>query len=45
VRARALLDSAEPVGGGLQVVTRATVEIHGGDKPCCVAELVTRFLS
>ena len=45
VRARAVLDSAEDVAGGLQVVTRVTIEMANTERPCCVAELVTRFLS
>ena len=31
------------VPGGVQVVTRNTVEIDGGDKPACVVEAVSRF--
>ena len=45
VRASVRLDSAEAVAGGLQVVTHVTVELDGSDKPCCVADLVTRFLA
>jgi acyl dehydratase len=45
VRARARLDSAEAVAGGLQVVTHVVVELADREKPCCVADLVTRFLS
>jgi acyl dehydratase len=44
VRARARLESAEDVPGGVQVVTRVEINTDGGEKPCCVAELVTRFL-
>jgi acyl dehydratase len=32
------------IPGGVQVVTRNTVEIDGGDKPACVVEAVSRFL-
>jgi acyl dehydratase len=32
------------VAGGVQVVTRNTVEIEGSDKPACVVEAVSRFL-
>jgi acyl dehydratase len=45
VRARAHLASADPVPGGIQVVTHVEVEVQGTDKPCCVADLVTRFLT
>ncbi|HEY7926069.1 MAG TPA: MaoC family dehydratase [Candidatus Dormibacteraeota bacterium] len=45
VRARVHLDSAEAVAGGLQVVTHVVVELAEREKPCCVADLVTRFLT
>jgi acyl dehydratase len=45
VRARARLETADDVPGGLQVVTHVEVELKGGVKPCCVAELVSRFLT
>ncbi|MDW8313110.1 MAG: MaoC family dehydratase [Burkholderiales bacterium] len=35
--------AVEPVAGGLQTVTEATVEIEGETKPACVAELITRL--
>jgi acyl dehydratase len=44
VRARARLLSADRVPGGFQVVTQVAVEVEGMEKPCCVADLVTRFL-
>jgi acyl dehydratase len=45
VRASAEVVSVDDVGGGWwQVVTRFTVEIEGGQKPCCVAESVGRAL-
>jgi len=31
------------VSGGVQVVTRNTVEIEGSDKPACVVDAVSRF--
>ncbi|HEU5106971.1 MAG TPA: MaoC family dehydratase [Micromonosporaceae bacterium] len=44
LRAGARLLSAEDVpGGGLHLVTEVTVEREGGEKPCCVAETVTRL--
>lgn len=42
VRARTVLQSAEPVGQAVQVVYLMTVEIEGEDKPACVAEQVVR---
>ena len=44
VRARARLESVDDVSGGIQVVTHVEIEREGGDKPCCVADLVSRFL-
>ena len=32
------------VPGGVQVITRNTVEIDGSDKPACVVEAISRFL-
>ena len=46
VRARFELQSCTPVEGGptgrggLQLVTRVTIEIEGSDKPACVAEAI-----
>jgi acyl dehydratase len=34
----------EDVPGGVQVITRNTVEIEGGEKPACVVEAISRFL-
>jgi acyl dehydratase len=34
----------DDVAGGVQVVTRNTVEIEGADKPACVVEAISRFL-
>jgi acyl dehydratase len=45
VRARARLETADDVPGGLQVVTHVEIEIRDGEKPCCVADLVSRFLT
>jgi acyl dehydratase len=44
IRLRLSLVSAEPVTGGVQAVLGAHVEIDGGGKPACVAEVVLRFL-
>ncbi len=39
----ALLEVTD-VPGGVQVVTRNTVEIEGSDKPACVVEAISRFM-
>ena len=45
IRASAeLVASEERDGGWIENVTRFTVEIEGGEKPCCVADSVTRLL-
>lgn len=46
VRARAELVSFEEVGGGWwQAVTRFTIEVDGGEKPCFVGDSVTRVMT
>lgn len=45
VRARAVLQEAEPIKGGVQVVIVITMEIDGVDRPGCVIESVTRYLA
>ena len=42
VRTGFTVDSVEAIEGGEQVVLAATVEVEGGAKPACVAELVLR---
>jgi acyl dehydratase len=42
VRARTVLQGAEPVGEGVQIIYLITVEIEGGAKPACVAEQLFR---
>jgi acyl dehydratase len=42
VRGSAVLDSAEPIDGGVHVLITLTVEIEGGSKPAMVATAVTR---
>ena len=45
LRTIAEVTSVDDVGGGwVQVVTKFTVEVDGGDKPVCVAESVGRAL-
>lgn len=43
VRARFVLGAVEDIAGGAQMLWQATVEIEGGDKPACIAEMVTRW--
>jgi acyl dehydratase len=42
VRMRAELQSVEDVPGGLQLTSKLTFEVEGGDKPVCVAESLAR---
>nr|CTQ92259.1 Acyl dehydratase [Kibdelosporangium sp. MJ126-NF4] len=44
VRATSELLDITDVQGGKQAVTKVTVEIEGGDKPACVAEIVSRII-
>ena len=45
LRATAEIVSLDEVGGGwYQQVTRFTIEVEGGSKPCCVADSVGRVL-
>lgn len=45
IRASAeLVSSEERDGGWIENVTRFTLEVEGGEKPCCVADSVTRLL-
>lgn len=44
IRARIALQSLKEVPpNGVEVVFNATVEVEGGEKPCCVAEWVARY--
>jgi acyl dehydratase len=46
IRARAEVVSVEEKGGGwYQVITRFTLEVEGGDKPCFVGDSVTRVMA
>jgi acyl dehydratase len=42
IRAGAVLDSATPFDGGVQLVVTVTVELEGGTKPAMVATTVSR---
>ncbi len=43
LRATARVADVAEVAGGVQLVTRITIEREDGDKPVCVAETVARF--
>ncbi len=43
IRGTGEIVSAEEIKGGIQVVTRVTVEIDGGDRPACVADTISRY--
>ncbi|CAN5724338.1 MaoC family dehydratase [soil metagenome] len=43
LRGNLTLLGAEPVAGGVQAALRVTMEIEGGDKPACVAEILIRL--
>ncbi len=43
VRARLVLEKLEPVSGGMQAHWSAAVEIEGGEKPACVAQMLVRY--
>jgi acyl dehydratase len=43
LRATAVIADVTEAGGGVQLVTKVTIEREGGDKPVCVAETVARF--
>jgi acyl dehydratase len=44
VRARAVLDSAAEVGGGVQTTVEITVEVDGAEEPACVVRSLSRWL-
>ncbi len=44
IRARIVLQSLKDVPpDAMEAVFNATVEVEGGEKPCCVAEWVVRY--
>jgi acyl dehydratase len=45
IRARIVLQTLKEVPNGMEAVFNATVEVEGGEKPCCVAEWVVRYYS
>lgn len=43
VRARVKPRELTEVQGGLQLIREVTIEVEGSEKPCCVAETITRY--
>jgi acyl dehydratase len=43
IRGRFTLAALEEVKGGVQATWSVTVELEGGDRPCCVAEWLVRY--
>lgn len=43
VRGRVALDRLDPITGGVQAHWSASVEVEHGDKPVCVAQMLTRY--
>ncbi|MDX6329405.1 MAG: hypothetical protein QOI83_1788, partial [Streptomycetaceae bacterium] len=43
LRASGQIAEVTEVTGGVQLVTRITIDREGGEKPVCVAETVSRF--
>ena len=43
LRGHLVLLGAEPVSGGVQASLRVTMEIEGGEKPACVADILIRL--
>jgi acyl dehydratase len=43
VRGSFRLVSVEPIENGVHVVNEVTIELEGSEKPCCVAETVSRY--
>lgn len=44
IRGRCTLTAVEDVPGGVQITEQYTVEIEGGSKPACVAEVIMRLV-
>jgi acyl dehydratase len=43
IRTRSKVTEVTEVAGGLQFIREVTVDIEGQDKPCCVAETISRL--
>ena len=44
IRAGAELANVEDIPGGVQITAKVTIEREGGEKPVCVAEVLSRFV-
>lgn len=44
IRARATLQSADEIKGGVQAIIVITMELEGSERPACVIESVTRYM-
>ena len=44
IRASAEITEVTEVAGGVQIITRITVEREGGDRPVCIVDAISRFL-
>ena len=42
---RAELAAVDEIPGGIQITTKGTFEVEGGEKPVCVAESLARLYS
>ena len=45
IRGRGEIVSVTAVTGGVQTVVRVTIEVEGSDRPACVADTISRFLT
>jgi acyl dehydratase len=45
IRARIRLQSCRELAGSVEAVYDITIEVEGGDKPCCAAEWILRYYS
>lgn len=45
IRGRGEIVSVTAVSGGVQVVVRVSIDVEGGDRPACVADTISRFLT
>ena len=42
IRARVTPQSVREVPGGFEIIREVTIDLEGGEKPCCAAETITR---
>lgn len=45
VRGQLVVGEVQPVPGGRQVTLEVTMEVEGGDKPACVAQMLVRCMA